>query len=88
MRAREVSFTRVIISFDRRRDALDNLRQNDFEKGLLFAHAKDLCRFVLSRGYRLNAAPEYFGKIRGVIYDESYADEYEVHVGDRGVEEN
>lgn len=65
---RDVSFTSVITSFViDGKNALDNLRQNDLEKGLSFRVSKDLCRLILADRHRLNAAAVDFCKICRVV---------------------
>ena len=52
---------------DRRQNSLDDLRQNDLEKGLSFRVAKDLCRLILTDRHRLNAAAVDLCKICRVV---------------------
>ena len=72
-RAREVSFTNVMISLEMGGDdSLDHLQQGDVAEDLGFGHAQDLACLLLALRHSLDAAPVDLGEVAGVIDDEGH----------------
>ena len=72
-RAREVSFTRVMISLliggD---DTLHHLQQDHLEEDLSFAHTQDFTGLILPAGNAFDAAAINLREIAGIIEDKGH----------------